>query len=242
MSGLSSQYGTVTLGRQYDSVVDFVGPLEAGDQWGGYIAAHPGDLDNFNNAYRVNNAVKYTSPTYGGFSFAAACIASAAKRASSPKNQVWSLGAGYNNGPLVLVWAYLNARTPSNFGGIVQQRLGDFEQRLDLADLWRICKTRTPIRCDRRGWCVHVRRSDDRGQRTRTSSSRTSTSARTLAKPRRSTTAEINFKYQLTPALILGAAVRLHARQQDRRQLGSQGITKARWASTTSCRSGPTST
>ena len=44
--GLSSQYGTVTLGRQYDSVVDFVGPLEAGDQWGGYIAAHPGDLDN----------------------------------------------------------------------------------------------------------------------------------------------------------------------------------------------------
>ncbi|RAF76601.1 porin, partial [Burkholderia multivorans] len=55
--GLSSPYGTVTLGRQYDSVVDFVGPLEAGDQWGGYIAAHPGDLDNFNNAYRVNNAI-----------------------------------------------------------------------------------------------------------------------------------------------------------------------------------------
>jgi Outer membrane protein (porin) len=29
--GLSSQFGTVTLGRQYDSVVDYVGPLEAGD-------------------------------------------------------------------------------------------------------------------------------------------------------------------------------------------------------------------
>lgn len=31
--GLSSNYGTVTLGRQYDSVVDYVGPLEVGDQW-----------------------------------------------------------------------------------------------------------------------------------------------------------------------------------------------------------------
>lgn len=44
--GLSSGFGTLTMGRQYDSVVDFVGPLEAGDQWGGYLAAHPGDLDN----------------------------------------------------------------------------------------------------------------------------------------------------------------------------------------------------
>src|SRR6202000_920733 len=40
--GLWSQFGTVTLGRQYDSVVDYVGPLEAGDQWGGYIAAQRG--------------------------------------------------------------------------------------------------------------------------------------------------------------------------------------------------------
>ncbi|MEA3130978.1 MAG: hypothetical protein QOF46_2773, partial [Paraburkholderia sp.] len=67
--GLSSQFGTVTLGRQYDSVVDYVGPLEAGDQWGGYIAAHPGDIDNFNNAYRTNNTVKYTSANYGGLTF-----------------------------------------------------------------------------------------------------------------------------------------------------------------------------
>src|SRR5689334_25129546 len=67
--GLSSQFGTVTLGRQYDSVVDYVGPLEAGDQWGGYIAAHPGDIDNFNNAYRTNNTVKYTSADYGGLKF-----------------------------------------------------------------------------------------------------------------------------------------------------------------------------
>ena len=67
--GLSSQFGTVTLGRQYDSVVDYVGPLEAGDQWGGYIGAHPGDIDNFNNSYRTNNTVKYTSANYAGLTF-----------------------------------------------------------------------------------------------------------------------------------------------------------------------------
>ncbi|RBB94738.1 porin, partial [Pseudomonas sp. MWU12-2115] len=105
--GLSSQYGTVTPGRQYDSVVDFVGPLEAGDQWGGYIAAHPGDLDNFNNAYRVNNAVKFTSQSYGGFTFGG-LYSFGGQAGQFSKNQVWSLGAGYNNGPLVLGVGYLN--------------------------------------------------------------------------------------------------------------------------------------
>ena len=37
--GLSSNFGALTLGRQYDSAVDYVGPLEVGDQWGGYITA-----------------------------------------------------------------------------------------------------------------------------------------------------------------------------------------------------------
>ncbi|PFH27290.1 MULTISPECIES: porin [Burkholderia] len=115
--GLSSNYGTVTLGRQYDSVVDFVGPLEAGDQWGGYIAAHPGDLDNFNNAYRVNNAVKFTSANYGGFTFGG-LYSFGGQAGQFSKNQVWSLGAGYSNGPLVLGVGYLNARTPNQYGGM----------------------------------------------------------------------------------------------------------------------------
>ena len=115
--GLSSQFGTVTLGRQYDSVVDYVGPLEAGDQWGGYIAAHPGDIDNFNNAYRTNNTVKYTSANYGGLTFGGTySFGGVAGNVTS--NQIWSLGAGYNNGPLVLGVGYLNARTPAASGGL----------------------------------------------------------------------------------------------------------------------------
>jgi predicted porin len=110
--GLSSPYGTVTLGRQYDSVVDFVGPLEAGDQWGGYIAAHPGDLDNFNNAYRVNNAIKFTSADYAGFKFGG-LYSLGGVAGDFSRNQIFSLGAGYNNGPLVLGVGYLNVRNPN---------------------------------------------------------------------------------------------------------------------------------
>ncbi|WEY38372.1 MULTISPECIES: porin [Paraburkholderia] len=110
--GLSSQFGTVTLGRQYDSVVDFVGPLEAGDQWGGYIAAHPGDLDNFNNAYRTNNAVKFTSADYAGFKFGG-LYSLGGVAGDYSRNQVFSFGAGYTNGPLVLGAGYLNVRNPN---------------------------------------------------------------------------------------------------------------------------------
>jgi len=116
--GLSSaQYGTVTLGRQYDSVVDYVGPLEAGDQWGGYIAAHPDDLDNFNNAYRTNNTIKFTSANYAGLTFGGT-YSFGGQAGNFTGNQIWSLGAGYSNGPLTLGVGYLNARTPASSGGL----------------------------------------------------------------------------------------------------------------------------
>jgi predicted porin len=111
--GLSStQFGAVTLGRQYDSAVDYVGPLEVGDQWGGYITAHPGDLDNLNNDYRVNNAIKYTSANYNGLTFGGV-YSFGGVAGETGRNQIWSLGAGYNNGPLVLGAAYLNVRNPA---------------------------------------------------------------------------------------------------------------------------------
>ncbi|MEM5343961.1 porin [Paraburkholderia azotifigens] len=110
--GLSSPFGTVTMGRQYDSVVDYVGPLEAGDQWGGYIAAHPDDLDNFNNANRTNNAIKFTSANYAGLTFGGMYSLGGVAGATG-RNQIWSLGAGYNNGPLVLGAGYLNVRDPN---------------------------------------------------------------------------------------------------------------------------------
>jgi predicted porin len=110
--GLSSQYGTVTFGRQYDSVVDYIGPLIAGDQWGGYLAAHPSDNDNYNNTNRTNNAVKYTSPNFAGLTFGGV-YALGGVPGSMGRNQIWSIGAGYTNGPLVAGAGYLNVRNPN---------------------------------------------------------------------------------------------------------------------------------
>lgn len=114
--GLSSNVGTVTLGRQYDSVVDYVGWLATGDQWATSMGAHPGDLDNFNNSYRTNNTIKYTSANYAGLTFGGTySLGGVAGNVTS--NQIWSLGAGYANGPLTLGVGYLNARTPAANSG-----------------------------------------------------------------------------------------------------------------------------
>lgn len=111
--GLSSKnLGTVTLGRQYDSVVDYIGPLTVGDQWGGTIGSHPGDLDNFDNSQRTNNSIKYASANYGGVTFGG-MYSLGGIAGNVTQNQVWSLGAGYTNGPLALGVGYLNVRNPN---------------------------------------------------------------------------------------------------------------------------------
>ncbi|MFM0504810.1 porin [Paraburkholderia caffeinilytica] len=108
----SSRLGTITFGRQYDSEVDYVGPVTVGDQWGGTIGSHPGDLDNFDNSQRTNNAIKYSSPDYDGFTYGG-LYSLGGIAGNVTRNQVWSLGAAYSNGPLVLGAAYLNARNPN---------------------------------------------------------------------------------------------------------------------------------
>ncbi|MEB2592740.1 porin [Burkholderia multivorans] len=201
--GLSSQYGTVTLGRQYDSVVDFVGPLEAGDQWGGYIAAHPGDLDNFNNAYRVNNAVKYTSPTYGGFSFGG-LYSFGGQAGQFSKNQVWSLGAGYNNGPLVLGVGYLNARTPSNFGGMFNNGSATSNSVLSSPIYGAYANANTYQVIGAGG--AYTFGAATIGATYSNVKFKNFNFGPYTGQTATFNNGEINFKYQLTPALILGAA------------------------------------
>ncbi len=109
--GLSGDFGTVTVGRQYDSIADFVGGFAASSQWGAY-AAHPSDLDNFNNGARINNSIKYTSPNNGGFTYSA-LYSLGGVAGEFQKNRTWSVGAGYANGPLAFGAAYLNAMNPN---------------------------------------------------------------------------------------------------------------------------------
>ncbi|GAB5100658.1 porin [Caballeronia sp. LP006] len=120
--GLSSeQFGTVTLGRQYDSVVDFLGPLAlTGTQYGGTQFAHPFDNDNLDNTFRVNNSVKYTSANYAGFKLGAQ-YGFSNEAGGFSDNRQYSVGASYNYGPLNIAGAYmqLNNAGSLNTGGAI---------------------------------------------------------------------------------------------------------------------------
>ncbi len=106
--GLSStQYGTVTLGRQYDLMVDFVAPTSAtGPGFGGNFAQHPYDNDNLNNDMRLNQSVKYKTIDYAGFKLGA-MYAFSGDAGQFSNNSAYSLGASYNNGPIQAGAAYL---------------------------------------------------------------------------------------------------------------------------------------
>jgi GBP family porin len=110
----SEQYGAVTLGRQYDSVVDYLGPLAlTGTQYGGTQFAHPFDNDNLDGSFRVNNTIKYQSPNFAGFQLGA-LYGFSNQAGNFSNNRAYSVGASYNYGPLNFAAAYmqLNNNTP----------------------------------------------------------------------------------------------------------------------------------
>jgi GBP family porin len=106
--GLSSdQFGAVTLGRQYDSVVDYLGPLAlTGTQYGGTQFAHPFDNDNLDNSFRINNSIKYQSVNYAGFKFSG-LYGFSNDAGGFSNNRAYSFGASYNYGPLNVAAGYL---------------------------------------------------------------------------------------------------------------------------------------
>jgi general bacterial porin, GBP family len=119
----SNNYGTVTLGRQYDSVVDYLGPLTANGSWGGTYFAHIADNDNTDNTFRINNSVKYQSANYSGFSFGG-LYGFSNDSTSFSANRAYSAGMSYANGPLTIAAAYLQTQgADSNDSGAVTESL-----------------------------------------------------------------------------------------------------------------------
>ena len=106
----SANYGTLTLGRQYDSVVDYLAPTTANGNWGGYLLSHPYDNDNTDNSFRVNNTVKYASPSFAGLQFGGTY--SFSNETGFANNRTYSLGGQYANGGLLVGAAYLEANNP----------------------------------------------------------------------------------------------------------------------------------
>ncbi|CAM2193420.1 porin [Paraburkholderia sp. A1RI_3L] len=120
---VSDQYGSVTFGRQYDSLVDFLAQTTANGNWGGYLFSHPYDNDNTDNSFRVNNTVKYTSPTFAGLQFGGTY--SFSNDTNFANNRQYSVGMQYATGGLLLAAAYLQANNPSASAGGAINNGGD---------------------------------------------------------------------------------------------------------------------
>ncbi|MFM0551841.1 porin [Paraburkholderia sediminicola] len=111
--GLSAErYGTLTFGRQYDSVVDYLAQTTANGNWAGSLFSHPFDNDNTDNSFRLDNSVKYTSPSLSGFQFGG--VYSFSNDTNFANNRAYSFGGQYAYGGLLVAAAYLQADNPGN--------------------------------------------------------------------------------------------------------------------------------
>ncbi len=179
-----------------------------GDQWGGYIAAHPGDVDNFNNDYRANNAVKFTSAHYGGLTFGGT-YSFGGQSGNIAGNQVWSLGASYNKGPVLLGLGYLNARQPAQANGFFGNNQSTGTASAVTTPVFSGYTSANTYQVIGVGGAYTFGASTVGATYSNTKFENlgaVATSAFQKGDTATFNNAEINFKYQLTPALLLGVA------------------------------------
>ncbi|MGU7772571.1 porin [Burkholderia sp. MR1-5-21] len=211
----SDSWGTLTLGRQYASANTAVGPFESGGDWaapGATFGSHPGDLDNLDNTNRVNNSIKFQSPNYGGAAFSG-FYSFGGQAGQFSRNQVYSLSATYASGPIAVAVGYLNARDPnfslwgtkstdsataSNmknpvFSGYASAAT---QEVIAAAGSYTIDKLKVAL-------VYSNTRFDNLGANAISGLAAKQTAYRGNAA---FNTGELNLKYQLTPALLLGAA------------------------------------
>jgi predicted porin len=104
---VSREFGSVTFGRQYDPNVDLLLPLTA-DVTFGKTFGTPGDVDNYDDTARVNNSVKYTSPTLYGLVFSV-IYGFGGVAGSTGEGQTYGAGLRYDKGPFSVAGAYYHA-------------------------------------------------------------------------------------------------------------------------------------
>jgi predicted porin len=198
--GLSSaQYGTVTLGRQYDASQDYLAPLTATGSWGGTFFAHPYNNDNLNTngGQSVNNSIKYSSANYAGFTFGGT-YGFSNQAGAFADNRQYSVGAAYQFQGLRLGAAYAQQNNPAantsgasdgvlaNAGGVMT---GNFRQREFGGAASYSFGPATVGAAFTQSRVDNLVGAEVAGQR-----------------PGRSNNYEVNGKYNLTPAMALGVA------------------------------------
>jgi len=112
----SSSLGTVTLGRQYNAIQDYLAPLDIASVLTQY-ATHPFDNDNLNNTFRTDNSVKYVTPNLSGLQ--AQGLYGFSNQPGFANDRTYSVGATYGMGPLNVAASYAYVQNPNVAGGAV---------------------------------------------------------------------------------------------------------------------------
>ena len=111
--GLSNDsYGTVTFGRQYESMVTYFATMIAAGQFATGFYAQAADVNNTNASQRVDNAIKYASPNLKGLTFGG-LYSLGGVAGSMGRNSIYSAGANYVAGPITLAAAYTFVHQPN---------------------------------------------------------------------------------------------------------------------------------
>jgi predicted porin len=100
----NGRFGRLTLGKQYDFFWDDLTQFAMGSSAGQY-SWHPGDFDHLAGTLHINDALKYTSPSYAGFQ-AGALYAFPSQSVSAGTGRVIAFGMRYSNGPFDFGAAY----------------------------------------------------------------------------------------------------------------------------------------
>ncbi|MDE1011562.1 MAG: porin, partial [Paraburkholderia fungorum] len=106
-----ARFGTLTAGRQYDSYSDFLGVYASSNSWATQYGSHFGDIDNLNEAFNFNNALKFTSADFGGLTFGGT-FSLGGQAGNFAAKRGYSLAAAYNHGPVSLSAGYLSLNQP----------------------------------------------------------------------------------------------------------------------------------
>lgn len=101
--GLSGRAGALTLGRQYSPLVSVAFQMDAFEN--GMAPQFP-NLGLYPGGERIDNAIKYTSPSFGGLTMAA--MLALGERSTAPRagDDSYGVNVHYASGPMRLVAAY----------------------------------------------------------------------------------------------------------------------------------------
>lgn len=125
--GLADErFGTLSLGRQYDSYSDFLGPYVSSNNWATLYGSHIGDVDNLNEAFNFNNAIKYVSPDWSGFTLGGT-YSLGGVAGNFAQKRGYSFAATYAHAPVSFSAGYLNLQNPLDAAlGGSNAYIGDF--------------------------------------------------------------------------------------------------------------------